>query len=104
MPILAESAQSLAARARNSDRPVRIVFRSPDQPDVLLVASREGGRFEVADRPAEAATVVATDPANRLLVLWGRKSSNRSIEVDGEPAIVDNLAAALWPNAQVWPR
>jgi len=56
------------------------------------------------DGVADGNVTLATDPANRLLVLWGRKSACRSIELDGDPAIIATLDTVLWPDAQPWPR
>lgn len=71
MQILKESAQAMGRRAGEIDAaPVRIVFHSPNRRDVVLIASAESSRFELADGIVEGDATVATDPANRLLVLW----------------------------------
>jgi uncharacterized protein (TIGR03083 family) len=104
MPILNESARAIGQRASQVDAaPVRIVFRSPGQPAIVLVASGNGTRFELAEGIVDGDVTLTTDAANRLLVLWGRKSANRSVELDGDPAIIAALDAVLWPDAQPWP-
>jgi uncharacterized protein (TIGR03083 family) len=105
MPILDESGQALAARAAITlTAPIRIVFRSPDRIDVVFTASDGGGRFELADGdPATADAVVTTDPVDRLLVLWGRRSAHRSLEVSGAPAVVAAWDLVFLPRARPWP-
>jgi uncharacterized protein (TIGR03083 family) len=104
MQILNESARAIGQRASQVDTaPVRIVFRSPDRPDIVLIASADGSRFELAEGIVDGDVTLKTDPANRLLVLWGRKSANRSIELDGDPDIIAALDTVLWPDAQPWP-
>ncbi|MGH3788727.1 MAG: maleylpyruvate isomerase N-terminal domain-containing protein [Pseudonocardiaceae bacterium] len=64
----------------------RVVLRSPDQPDVVLIADTSGARFElIAGGPANGDAVVATDAVNRLLTLWGRRSSRREITITADP-------------------
>jgi hypothetical protein len=104
MAILNESARAVGVRARKvAGQPIRIVFRSPDQPDVVFLPSPGGGRFEIVDRAIEADAILRTDAAGRLLALWGRKSTNRAVALEGPPAITEALDAAVWPNAQSWP-
>lgn len=104
MQVLNESARAMGRRASQVDTaPVRIVFRSVDRSDVVLIASAQSSRFELVDGIVDGDATLATDPANRLLVLWGRKSANRSIELDGNPSIIATLDTVLWPAAQPWP-
>jgi hypothetical protein len=105
MPVLAESARSIAARAALAipQRSVRIVVRAPGRPDVRIDTGG-GGHAELGGRDAlDGDAVVVTDPANRLLILWGRRSTRRTSEIDGPPDVTDALAAILWPNARLWP-
>lgn len=105
MPILDESARSLGHRAADAvGHSTRIVFRSGDQPDVAFIASGDGGRFELTDQSDDDHTaLVTTDPAHRLLLLWGRLSANRGLSTDGDPDTVDALPAIFWPHARPWP-
>jgi uncharacterized protein (TIGR03083 family) len=105
MPVLNESASSMGLRAAAATtRPLQVVFRSPGQTDVVFVASRDGGSLQVSDRTVDGDATVITDAANRLLVLWGRRSADRPIVTDGDPAIIQVMGAVLWPQAQPWPR
>ena len=104
MPILAESARSLGIRAAQAGLPaLRLVFRSPDAPDVVLVAGPVTSHFELADGPVAGDITLTTDAGNRLLVLWGRRSTNRPIAIEGSTAPVAALDRVLWPNARPWP-
>jgi hypothetical protein len=89
-------------RPDGSER-LRIVFRSPHQPDVVLSACHGSSRFELADHPAPGDVILTTDPANRLLTLGGRRSSNHEITINGDGAVLPIPDTALWPNAQAWP-
>jgi Mycothiol maleylpyruvate isomerase N-terminal domain/MDMPI C-terminal domain len=101
MPVLNESAHSSGMRATAATtQPIQVVFRTPGHPDVVLVASRDGGRLQVSDRPVDGDATLTTDAANRLLVLWGRRSSGRTIVTDGDPAIIQAFGAVFWPKAQ----
>lgn len=105
MPTLNESARALGSRAASAvGEPIRIVFRSPDQADVVFVESNAGGQFELTEPAGDDAVIVTTSAANRLLVLWGRRSSNHPITTAGDPTILGALPQVAWPNAQPWPR
>jgi hypothetical protein len=104
MPTLNESARALGARAASAvAEPIRIVFRSPDQADVVFVESTESGQFELTEQASDHAAIVTTSAANRLLVLWGRRSSNHPIKTAGDSTILGALPEVFWPNAQPWP-
>jgi len=105
MPILNESAQAMSDRAAQIGvHALRVVFRSPPLPDIVFVASRLGGGVGFAEAGRVAGDVVLTmDPAQRLLALWGRKSSRRPIRAKGKPDLIAELDAIFWPHAQAWP-
>jgi uncharacterized protein (TIGR03083 family) len=106
MPVLDES-----ARIRQSPEPRRIVLTSPGQPDVVIEARPAGARFElveeqaVADRdgPATGDILLATDAANRLLILWGRRSSQRRLTIETDGLGFGTIEPVLWPAAIPWP-
>lgn len=103
MPVLAES-----ARIRHGPASPRIVLASPDQPDVVIEAGPAGARFAVAGRDdrdgrADADILVATDAANRLLTLWGRRSSRRRLTVETDGVGFEAVGRMLWPAATTWP-
>lgn len=99
IPILHES-----SRIREGESPSRIVLRSPGQPDVVLAVG-EQVPFEVVDNgPADGDVIVTTDAANRLLVIWGRRSAARHLTIEAAPARSDEVASILWPSAVSWPR
>ncbi|MQA08491.1 MAG: hypothetical protein GEU98_08045 [Pseudonocardiaceae bacterium] len=56
----------------------RVLLRSPGRADVLW----HGGRAEFADG-ASANVVLDTDPAQRLLLLWGRRPTARPVRPRG---------------------
>ena len=67
-------------------------------------ARRPARRLGRADGAVDGDVTLATDAANRPLVLWGRKSATRAIGLGGDPAIIATLGTVLWPDAQPWPR
>lgn len=102
LPVLAEAPATRAAQAGLHD--ARIVLRSPDRPDVVLVASAGTARFElVTDPPVDANAIVTTDSVNRLLTIWGRRSSRRQITISADPDLWSTVARTLWPAAVRWP-
>jgi uncharacterized protein (TIGR03083 family) len=79
MPILLESSR---ARMTQAERlPLRIVLRAPEHPDVALGADTDGhARFELVEGgTADGDAIVESDPAQRLLIIWGRRSWTRSV-------------------------
>ncbi len=103
LPVLTETPTARAASAGLTD--ICVVLRSPGQPDVVLVAGADTARFELADfGPVDRDAVVTTDPVNRLLTIWGRRSARRGITISADPAIWSTVAATLWPAAVRWPR
>jgi hypothetical protein len=87
------------------------VLTSPGQPDVVIEARPAGARFElveeqaVADRdgPATGDIVLATDAANRLLILWGRRPSQRRLTIETDGLGFGTIEPVLWPAAIPWP-
>jgi uncharacterized protein (TIGR03083 family) len=102
MPILNESARARAAQAH--PRPLHIVLRAAEQPDVVLAADVDGNaHFELAEEgAADGDAVVSTDAAHRLLVLWGRRSSKRPLTIEADEAVSDAVSSVLWPSAIPW--
>ncbi len=100
MPVLNESAHALAERAVAAGKPdLHVVLRSPGERDVVFVASTSGGRLELTEPGAvEGDAVVVSDAAQRLLALWGRRSTSRAIAIEGPPELSD----VLWPDARTW--
>lgn len=105
LPVLDE-----AARIRQSPLPRRIVLTSPDQLDVVIEAHTDGARFELVeaedrdgDGPANGDIVLATDAANRLLALWGRRSSQRQLSIETDGLGFEAIEPILWPAATTWP-
>jgi len=73
---------------------LRAHFAAPGHMDVVLVVDGAGARLELDEpRPRPCAT---TDPATRLLALWGRRSPTRQISWNEGDAAVEPLAAFLW--------
>ncbi len=103
LPMLFESPGARAERGKLVD--ARVVLRSPDQPDVVLIADPHGPtRFELcADGPATGEVLITTDAVNRLLTLWGRRSARRTVTITADPALWSTVATTLWPDAVTWP-
>jgi uncharacterized protein (TIGR03083 family) len=103
MPVLLESSRE---RMKHAGRyPLSIVLRSPDRPDVILVADSDGNAgFELAERSADGDAVIEVDAAARLLTIWGRRSSIRSERVIADEATQHVIETVLWPDAVHWPR
>lgn len=103
MPILNESARARATQGHLL--PLRIVLRAAGQLDVVLAADVDGNaHFELAEEgtAAQGDAVVSTDPAHRLLVLWGRRSSKHPVTIEADGAISDAVSSVLWPSAIPW--
>lgn len=105
LPMLAEAATN---RVTDTDlRATTVVLRTPGQPDVALHVDADGqARFVHGESEGgiDGQFVVTTDGANRLLTLWGRRSSRHVVSVTGNPAQWGSVAAALWPDAHEWPQ
>jgi hypothetical protein len=103
MPVLLESSRE---RMKHANRhPLTIVLRSPNQPDVILVADADGNaRFELAERPADGDATVEVDAAARLLTMWGRRSATRPERLVADEATQRVIETVLWPDAIQWPR
>ena len=103
LPMLAEAP---GHRVAGTDlRGTTVVLRTPGQPDVALQVDADGAARFVhgEDGSIDGQCVVTTDGANRLLTMWGRRSSRRDVGVAGDPALWGAVAAALWPDAHEWP-
>lgn len=102
LPMLNEAPGTRVARSGLTN--TRIVLRAPGQLDIALVADEVGQAYlEMSDgMPLIGDVVVTTDVVNRLLTLWGRRSSNRPISVTGDPALWPAVAYTLWANAPAW--
>ena len=102
LPMLDEAPAARAARAGLAN--TRVVLRCPEQPDIALAVGDPGqARLEMSDGgPLDGDVVVTTDAVNRLLTLWGRRSSRRPITVSGDPALWPVVAGALWADAPAW--
>jgi hypothetical protein len=96
LPILCEAPFSRARVAHIQE--LRIVLRSPAQPDVVMDIDPDGARFELAEisQPADGDAVVETDPAHRLLSIWGRRSPHHPVTVVADPKLWAPVAAVLW--------
>lgn len=96
LPILYEAPFS-RARAAQVDE-LRIVMRSPAQPDVVMDINPDNARFELADigHPVDGDAVVETDPAHRLLGIWGRRSPHHAVTILADPKLWAPVAAVLW--------
>jgi uncharacterized protein (TIGR03083 family) len=96
LPMLYEAPLS-RARVAQIDK-LRIVLRVPAEPDVVLDIEPDGARFELADRaePADGDAVVETDPAHRLLSIWGRRMPQRPVTITADPNMWAPVAAVLW--------
>jgi hypothetical protein len=104
MPILDEAPANRAAGT--SLRNTTVVLRVHGEPDIALRIEHDGSaRFEIGDHDGALAgdLTVTTDAVNRLLTMWGRRSSRRDVAVTGNPARWSAAAAALWPDATEWP-
>jgi Mycothiol maleylpyruvate isomerase N-terminal domain/MDMPI C-terminal domain len=102
LPMLDEAPAARTARAGLTN--TRVVLRCAEQPDIALVAGESGQAYlqMSACGPLDGDVVVTTDAVNRLLTLWGRRSSLRPISVSGDPALWPRVAAALWADAPAW--
>lgn len=82
----------------------RIVLRCPGRADIAFdsVASGRSALEISSSEPLEGDVVVETDPVNRLLTLWGRRSANRVVTVTGDPALWPAVAATLWEDGPAW--
>jgi hypothetical protein len=62
-----------------------------------------GPRWEiVSEGNGVGDAVVHTDPAHRLLVLWGRRSMKRPLTIEADDATVPTVCSVLWPASVAW--
>ena len=95
MPTLPESARSIAARAA-AHRSPRIVLRAPGRPTSASTPAGHGQAELAAADPLDGDLVITTDPAHRLLVLWGRRSTQRPIDIDGPAELAAAASTIVW--------
>jgi hypothetical protein len=94
--MLAGSAESPTARAgRGGVEHARAVLRSPGRPDAILVIEQGQARFEISECD-DCLPTVMTDPASRLLMMWGRHPAGAPVTWCEDPAARRELEALLW--------
>lgn len=102
LPILAEAPAARVRRAGVSR--LRVVLRTRGEPDIVLAATEQGARFETGESgQATGDAVVTTDAPNRLLTLWGRRSTQRQITLEADPRLWATVNTVLWPEAVTSP-
>ena len=96
LPMLCEAPLS-RARVAQIDT-LRIVLRSPGQPDVVMDINPDRAHFELAenDQPADGDAVVETDAAHRLLSIWGRCAPHHPPTITADPKLWSPVARVLW--------
>jgi uncharacterized protein (TIGR03083 family) len=88
------SPESVASRVTASEiRAPRLTFAAPGEPDVVFVHDQAGPRWGMADPTSEPTAV--SDPATRLLALWGRRSTIGSISWTGAASERPDLSSLL---------
>jgi uncharacterized protein (TIGR03083 family) len=96
LPILCEAPYSRARVAQVEE--LRIVLRSPAQPDVVMDINHDRAHFELAeiDQPADGDAIVETDAAHRLLSIWGRCAPHHPVTLTADPKLWSSVARVLW--------
>ena len=58
----------------------------------------DDAHFELAetDQPTEGDAIVETDPAHRLLTLWGRCAPHHPVAITADPKLWSSVARVLW--------
>jgi hypothetical protein len=103
LPSLFEAPGSRAEHAGLASD-LRIVLRAPGTNDVIYGRTARGATFELANDCVGAAdAMVTTDAVNRLLTIWGRRSTERSLTIDTDSVAPELLESVLWPAAVPWP-
>jgi uncharacterized protein (TIGR03083 family) len=97
LPILCEAPLSRARAARVAD--LKIVLRSQGRPDVVMDINPDSTRFELAGQSADGDAVVETDPAHRLLAIWGRRAPGQRVSITADSARWAPVANVLWDGA-----
>ncbi|MGZ6964690.1 MAG: maleylpyruvate isomerase N-terminal domain-containing protein [Acidimicrobiia bacterium] len=88
------SPESVASRVDGSGiGAARITFGSPGEPDVVLVRDEDGPRLEMAEPCSEP--TATSDPATRLLALWGRRTTIGAIRWNGGASECRDLSRLL---------
>ena len=95
MPILNESSQRRLCHSGGT--PLSIVLRAEGR------QGSGGARWElVSEGSGLGDAVVHTDPADRLLVLWGRRSMKRPLIIEADDATAPIVSLVLWPSCVPW--
>ncbi|HSO96733.1 MAG TPA: maleylpyruvate isomerase N-terminal domain-containing protein [Acidimicrobiia bacterium] len=95
--MLPDAGEAPIRRARRAGvSATRAVLRSPDRPDVILLVDNGRARFEIAEQHDDPPTLV-TDPATRLLLLWGRRSAEATVTWCQGQGARRPIEALLWP-------
>ena len=92
LPILREAPVSRAKAAQI--RKLRIVLRSPAQPDVVMDINPDTARFELVHQHADGDAIVVTEPAHRLLSIWGRRAPDLPVTVIADPKLWASVATS----------
>ncbi len=75
--------------------PARLTLAAPGEPDVVVVADATGAHLELAGAGSGEPTVTS-DPAARLLVIWGRRPGDpRRVRAPGGAAMLGRLQGLL---------
>jgi hypothetical protein len=93
LPGSAEAPTARAGRAGVGN--ARAVLRSPGRPDAILVIEHGKARFEISECD-DCPPMVMTDPASRLLMMWGRYPAGAPVTWCEDPAARRELEALLW--------
>jgi uncharacterized protein (TIGR03083 family) len=88
------SPESVASRVDASRvQASRLTFAAPGEPDVVFVHDPAGPRWEMAAPTSEPTAI--SDPATRLLALWGRATTTGTIAWTGEAPECRDLSRLL---------
>jgi uncharacterized protein (TIGR03083 family) len=89
------SPECVARRARRAGvNDLHARLASPGEPDVVMVADEQGARLWLAE-PDGADPSAVTDPATRLLMLWGRRYDPARVTWVGPRSVCARARAVL---------